>query len=593
MESSSQVVPNIFKTRHASFTLEVYHENSLTPKVVDTFIQATFGDVIGLAPTYGSKRALTTLALFNGTKALLVRFPSSKAKPKQVSPGRALLQRLLLTPLRKLAFKMDILATALYKDIGLHTNRGVDLLSVSTTDARCSTNALMFVLGGEVMLNKATVVELFTQEETQTPDLSNTALQAWAAYQAAYLERTSKLLVSSAEVVTTALDRKHLILVTNVIRDAACLVALKPMRQKNEIGNDYSHKQGKLEVKSVRFKTRLMQNRNANQVIEIQSTNDKRVSAKLTKVNGRAASLALRGPLSGRIQSVTTVGREPLTKAEEIRGLIALKVLTGSSQIMEYQFVRRIWRLSKNISWDGLPSLDGPVAISFPGRTLNASQLKSVTAILSKNDNDRITLIQGPPGTGKTTVIAAAITSVIASADPERTIWVVAQSNVAVKNVAEKLADVSFLDFKILVSKDFHFDWHEHLYHEIEGNVIRSDDMQASIVSTERLLLGSRIILCTLSMLSHDRLTPYVHLVPPQTIIVDEASQIEVGDYLPPLQRFRATLCKLVFIGDNKQLAPYGRSDIPGLHSIFEMSHLQNRAIFLDTQCQALYHITE
>lgn len=39
------------------------------------------------------------------------------------------------------------------------------------------------------------------------------------------------------------------------------------------------------------------------------------------------------------------------------------------------------------------------------------------------------------------------------------TIWIVAQSNVAVKNVAEKLADSEFLDFRLLVSKDFHFDW--------------------------------------------------------------------------------------------------------------------------------------
>ena len=65
---------------------------------------------------------------------------------------------------------------------------------------------------------------------------------------------------------------------------------------------------------------------------------------------------------------------------------------------------------------------------------------------------------QGPPGTGKTTVIAAAVHSKIAE-HHLNTIWVIAQSNVAVKNVAEKLADSGFVDFKLLVSKDFHFDW--------------------------------------------------------------------------------------------------------------------------------------
>jgi len=41
----------------------------------------------------------------------------------------------------------------------------------------------------------------------------------------------------------------------------------------------------------------------------------------------------------------------------------------------------------------------------------------------------------------------------------DNTVWVIAQSNVAVKNVAEKLVESGFLDFKLLVSRDFHFDW--------------------------------------------------------------------------------------------------------------------------------------
>jgi hypothetical protein len=56
-------------------------------------------------------------------------------------------------------------------------------------------------------------------------------------------------------------------------------------------------------------------------------------------------------------------------------------------------------------------------------------------------------------------VIAAAVMSLIAH-DHERTVWIVAQSNVAVKNVAEKLASCAFHDYRLLVSKDFHFDWY-------------------------------------------------------------------------------------------------------------------------------------
>ena len=45
----------------------------------------------------------------------------------------------------------------------------------------------------------------------------------------------------------------------------------------------------------------------------------------------------------------------------------------------------------------------------------------------------------------------------------------------------------------------------------------------------------------------------FTEVVPVQTIVVDEASQIEVGDYLPILARYRTTLRKMVFIGDDKQ----------------------------------------
>jgi regulator of nonsense transcripts 1 len=110
--------------------------------------------------------------------------------------------------------------------------------------------------------------------------------------------------------------------------------------------------------------------------------------------------------------------------------------------------------------WKDTPRLSGTPSFSFPGdRKLNASQLKAVKTSLSHKNSDRVILIHGPPGTGKTTVIAATVTSVMSLSDNDRTLWLVAQSNVAVKNIAEKLASVDFVDFKVLVSKDFHFDW--------------------------------------------------------------------------------------------------------------------------------------
>jgi len=48
-------------------------------------------------------------------------------------------------------------------------------------------------------------------------------------------------------------------------------------------------------------------------------------------------------------------------------------------------------------------------------------------------------------------------------------------------------------------------------------------------------------------------MAPIMLVAPVQTMIIDEASQIDVGDYLPVINRFSKTLEKLVFIGDDKQ----------------------------------------
>lgn len=71
----------------------------------------------------------------------------------------------------------------------------------------------------------------------------------------------------------------------------------------------------------------------------------------------------------------------------------------------------------------------------------------------------------------------------------------------------------------------------------------------------ERILAGSSVILCTLSMLSHPALiqSGITRLIPLENVLVDEASQIEIGDYLPLLDKFYRDIRKLAFIGDDKQ----------------------------------------
>jgi regulator of nonsense transcripts 1 len=84
-------------------------------------------------------------------------------------------------------------------------------------------------------------------------------------------------------------------------------------------------------------------------------------------------------------------------------------------------------------------------------------------------------------------------------------------------------------------------------------NVIRSDDLTDNFEVMEERMLHSRVVLCTLSMLSNPRISAVTRLVPLQTLMVDEASQVEIGDFLPLLYLFSKSLQKMVFIGDDKQ----------------------------------------
>jgi regulator of nonsense transcripts 1 len=123
--------------------------------------------------------------------------------------------------------------------------------------------------------------------------------------------------------------------------------------------------------------------------------------------------------------------------------------------------MRAIWLSSQPVNWPETfsPPTDAPTVEirEHPAAPINNSQRAALTKMLSPSLDALLTLVQGPPGTGKTTVIATYVLSAINAG--KRGIWLMAQSNVAVKNIAEKLAKLEFFDFKLLVSKSFHFEW--------------------------------------------------------------------------------------------------------------------------------------
>ena len=185
-----------------------------------------------------------------------------------------------------------------------------------------------------------------------------------------------------------------------------------------------------------------------------------RVQGRAVRVQGRAATISLRGPVIGNnIKSVNTIGKEDPTCAEGQRAMIVLETLQRRVSFLSQRFVQSLF-LSSNMPSEAVSPRRAAPTISLLQPPLNTSQIQAVQRILSDRLQDEITVIHGPPGTGKTSVIAASVSSMMeGDAGGRRTMWLIAQSNVAVKNIAEKLADVGFFEFKLLVSKEFHFDW--------------------------------------------------------------------------------------------------------------------------------------
>lgn len=286
-EESFSIQQNIFRTTHPAIRIDVYRENLLNKGVLDTFLDTIVGGAVGVAPTYGAKCVLKTLAFSSASHILLVHFspPQSGQKKTGVSLGRDLLRDFILChPARsKYAFKMDKLAAALHHDLGIRIDNAIDLLSMARAD-RQSLEALMFVLGGENNLNKLQVSEIYKEEERASSSIRTTAIQSWAAYKTSKLEQMSTRLIAAPRINTQKLAKEvlhtllssftfahlsvqQLVVICKTIRDYERLVALKPTRVKNEVESKFSHKKGNMEVVSSRFKTRVMRTA-GNQVKE-------------------------------------------------------------------------------------------------------------------------------------------------------------------------------------------------------------------------------------------------------------------------------------------------------------------------------------
>ena len=191
------------------------------------------------------------------------------------------------------------------------------------------------------------------------------------------------------------------------------------------------------------------------------------MSAVIGRTRGEGARLQTDGIVSGnRVTYITLTGRDDPTAAEVKRAKIVLMILqgkigTGGSEGLNPWVHQIFLEPGDEFVWpaEWAKSTTPPIKLrrdAIP-RPLNSSQVKVIRRMLSNADEDRVSIVQGPPGTGKTTVIASYVLTAVSAG--QSGIWLIAHSNIAVKNIAEKLADFGLTNWKLLVAKEFYEFW--------------------------------------------------------------------------------------------------------------------------------------
>ncbi|OCH91054.1 P-loop containing nucleoside triphosphate hydrolase protein [Obba rivulosa] len=467
-------------------------------------------------------------------------------------------------------FGMARLALHIHRCTGVHM-RAVDLstlLSISTRESWPPSKVVYERMDSQV--NRSRINALWLAQG----DI-NICLRAWIS--ACIAERFLYQVQCANKVDTRCLNIEELRCLEGLLINAELLEAAAPAEWENDF-ESISLEDGHYKLVNARYKSRVRASEQTEIVME--TTCGRSVVGKAVGANGKSTKIAFRGPFRGEInlKSVRVVGREEATNAERAREEFVLLLLLGHFQLQTSRFIQMLWFPNEDVL---LPLKKLPIASVNSFAELNRSQATVAEAMSS--ESIPLVIVHGPPGTGKTSTIAAAVQSWVANEESAPT-WIIAQSNVGVKNIAESLLKRN-IDFKLIVSKEFHFEWHEHLYDQLENHLVRSDDLGRDLVGTERLLGGSEVMLCTLSMLSNPALdTAGVYrAVPVERLVVDEASQIDTFDFMHLFHKFK-NLEKVCLFGDPKQLPPYGQDIAPDMKSIFELKHLRQHAYFLNIQ---------
>ncbi|KAH9945186.1 P-loop containing nucleoside triphosphate hydrolase protein [Epithele typhae] len=563
-------------------------ESSLTKEVINDFLKdSPTPRFVGVAPVYSEKGSLCRLALAVSGKVIIVQF-AAKGKGSKAYAGREFLDSELLhnPDVTIVGFDFYKVAVVLFTDQSLRVLNGVDLNSACGKQSNDALGTIQSAIRDRSPVMEVNVNPLFSSNTFDAKRITNIAIQAWLAYTLSTYDTMEEMLRSAPHINTKDMNDVELQCLADLDRGEQRLQLV----QGTSVRHDFSAAGSRGEtahLRADRFQTRFQkETASALPITQRVMAHDHEtgldivIPGQVSSIIGRNTIIKTTTNLENRtILSVTTHGPVQPTNAERERAYMIRSALQGQTDALSSPFLQYIMRPSETFTWpDTFPTSDViPDIVSK--RSLNHSQECAVQQMLADMDSARLTIIKGPPGTGKTTVIAAFVASAVSAG--QNGIWLVAESNFAVKNIAEKLADVGFWNFRLLISKEFHFGWHDHLYKQIQKNVISSIEFKQA----RSRIQGVPVMLCTLSMLSNKLLHIFTNVNPVKALVIDEASQITLGSYVFPFNRFATTIHKIAMIGDDKQLPPYGADNDPDtIKSIFEVEHLHPHILFLAIQ---------
>lgn len=226
--------------------------------------------------------------------------------------------------------------------------------------------------------------------------------------------------------------------------------------------------------------------------------------------------------------------------------------------------------------------------VKYSRDSLNQSQKVAVQSVL----NNSITVLQGPPGSGKTSTIFEIILQLLDNLNTFP-ILVVAASNIAIDNIAEKLMGNHALSILRIVANDKEKEYNrDHylgsicLHHKVydslsmymkeimdnlkngRSHLVSQNQYKKLLAEQIRLsdmfIAQAKVIFTTTVVAGGNQLKSVKKL---PVVIMDEATQSSEPTTLIPLSM--PGVDKFVFVGDQKQLSSF--SQVPNLSlSLFE-----------------------